>query len=169
MRATSPGARILHQGMTNRHDETVRELLQERAVWELKRVRLADDMPIAIEHAYYPPDIGLELEKRDLTSIIMYRVFESDLGLDIKEASQTISATRADAFSAELLGVEVGSPLLSMQRLTTSRRRTAPGAAPLRLSAGLLPVHHQPDAPARFGCPGNRLTRTTRKVHDERG
>ena len=33
----------------------------------------------------------------------MYRVFESDLGLDIKEASQTISATRADAFSAELL------------------------------------------------------------------
>jgi GntR family transcriptional regulator len=115
-----PGARILHQGMTNRHDETVRELLQERAVWELKRVRLADDTPIAIEHAHYPPDIGLELEKRDLTSIIMYRVFESDLGLDIKEASQTISATRADAFSAELLSVEVGSPLLSMQRLTTS-------------------------------------------------
>ena len=116
----APGARVLHQGMTNRHDEIVRELLQERAVWELKRVRLADDTPIAIEHAYYPPDIGLELEKRDLTSIIMYRVFESDLCIDIKEASQTISATRADAFSADLLGVEIGSPLLSMQRLTTS-------------------------------------------------
>ena len=115
-----PGARILHQGMTNRHDDTVRELLQERAVWELKRVRLADDTPIAIEHAYYPPDIGLELEKRDLTSILTYRVFESELGLEIKEASQTISATRAEAASATLLGVELRSPLISMQRLTTS-------------------------------------------------
>jgi GntR family transcriptional regulator len=115
-----PWARILHQGMTNRHDDPVRELLQERAVWELKRVRLAGDTPMAIEHAYYPPDIGLELEKRDLTSIIMYHVFESDLGLAIKEASQTISATRTDAFSVELLSVEAGSPLLSMQRLTTS-------------------------------------------------
>jgi GntR family transcriptional regulator len=113
-----PGARVLHQGMTNRHDPVVRALLQERAVWELKRVRLADETPIAIEHAYYPPDIGLELEKRDLTSIVMYRVFESDLGLDIQEATQTMSATRSDGFSAELLGVEVGSPLLSMQRLT---------------------------------------------------
>jgi GntR family transcriptional regulator len=115
-----PGARILHQGMTNQHDDTVRELLEERAVWELKRVRLADDAPIAIEHAYYPPDIGLELEKRDLTSIVMYRVFESELGLDIKEASQTIGATRADRSSAELLRIEAGSPLLSMQRLTTA-------------------------------------------------
>jgi GntR family transcriptional regulator len=113
-----PGARVLHQGMTNRHNAAVRELLRERAVWELRRVRLADATPIAIEHAWYPPDIGLELEKRDLTSIIMYRVFESDLKLDIKEASQTIGATRADPSSAALLSVETGSPLLSMQRLT---------------------------------------------------
>jgi GntR family transcriptional regulator len=115
-----PGARVLYQGMTNRHDPEVRKLLGERAVWELRRLRLADDAPIAIEHAYYPPDIGLELEKRDLTSIVMYRVFESELGLDIKEASQTIGATRADRSSAELLRIEAGSPLLSMQRLTTA-------------------------------------------------
>ena len=57
--------------MTNRHDAGVRDQLKERAVWQLKRLRLADDIPIAIEHAFYPPDIGLELEKRDLTSIIM--------------------------------------------------------------------------------------------------
>jgi GntR family transcriptional regulator len=116
-----PGARILQQGMTNRHDTEVRTQLRERAVWQLKRVRLADDTPIAIEHAFYPPDIGLELEKRDLTSIVMYRVFESELGFDIKEAMQTISASLADATSAKLLGVKVGSPLLSMERLTLNK------------------------------------------------
>jgi GntR family transcriptional regulator len=75
---------------------------------------------MAIEHAFYPPDIGLELEKRDLTSIVMYRFFEGDLGIDIKEATQTISATVADASAAELLGVAEGNPLLAMERLTRS-------------------------------------------------
>jgi GntR family transcriptional regulator len=115
-----PGARVLHQGMTNQHDDTVRNLLRERAVWELKRVRLADDMAISIEHAFYPPDIGLELEKRDLTSIVMYRVFENDLGIEVRNAQQTISATSADRRTGELLSVPEGSPLLSMERLTIS-------------------------------------------------
>ncbi|WP_375162038.1 UTRA domain-containing protein [Bradyrhizobium sp. RDT46] len=40
----------------------------------------------------------------------MYRVFEDELGLAIKDAQQTISADLADAGSAKLLGVKVGSP-----------------------------------------------------------
>ncbi len=115
-----PGARVLHKGMTNRHDEGVRERLRQRAVWELKRLRLADRIPIAVEHAFYPPEIGLELERRDLTSIVMYRVFEAELGIEVREASQTIGAALADDVAAELLGVPVGSPLLSMERLTLS-------------------------------------------------
>ena len=115
-----PGAKILLQGMTNKHDAEVRSQLRERAVWQLKRVRLADDIPIAIEHAFYPPDIGLELEKRDLTSIVMYRVFEAEIGFNIKEATQTISASLADATSAKLLGVKPGGPLLSIERLTVN-------------------------------------------------
>lgn len=115
-----PGARILLQGMTNRHDAEVRRQLHERAVWQLKRVRLADDIPIAIEHAFYPPDVGLELEKRDLTSIVMYRVFEAEIGFNIKEATQTISASLADATVARLLSVKAGSPLLSIERLTVN-------------------------------------------------
>ena len=79
-RRLSARRQVLQQGMTNRHDADVREQLRERAVWQLKRLRFADDTPIAIEHAFYPPDIGLELEKRDLTSIIMYSVFEDELG-----------------------------------------------------------------------------------------
>lgn len=115
-----PGARIISQGMTNRLDGDVREALRERAVFELKRLRFADGAPIAIEHAFYPPDIGLELEKRDLTSIVMYPVLESDLGLEVEHATQTIGATLAKPGDAKLLGVKVGSALISLERLTTS-------------------------------------------------
>ena len=115
-----PGARILRHGMTGTPDEALREALGERAVFELRRLRLADGAPIAIEHAFYPPDIGLELEKRDLTSIVMYRVFEEELGLDIEHATQTIGAALAEDGDAELLGVEVGSALITLERLATS-------------------------------------------------
>ena len=115
------GAKVLQQGMTNRHDVGVKEKLQERAVWQLKRLRLADDTPIAIEHAFYPPDVGLELEKRELIKIIMYSVLEDDLGHEIAEAKQTIGAGLTDATSAKLLGVKPGAPLLTIERLTLGK------------------------------------------------
>jgi GntR family transcriptional regulator len=115
-----PGARVLQTGAVEAPEAAVRQLLRASTVWQLKRVRLADETPIAIEHAFYPIEIGRELEPRDLTSIVMYRVFDDELKLDIKDAHQTVSATRADNSSAGLLGIEVGHPLLAMQRLTTS-------------------------------------------------
>ena len=151
-----PGARIIAQGMTNRMDDAVREALRERAVFELKRLRLADGSPIAIEHAYFPPDIGLELEKRDLTSIVMYRVFESDLGLEIEEAAQTISATLADKDAAKLLGVKIGSALVSLERLST-----ASDGRPLEfLRAVYLPEHFRFTVHLTRGRSGPRLSTT---------
>lgn len=135
----TPGARILTKGLIKPPDEGVREALGERAVWELQRLRFADETPIAIEHAFYPPDIGLELEKRDLVSIIMYRVFENELGLAIGQARQSLGATLADARDAALLGVARGSALLSVERLIVSSE-----GRPLELLRSLyLPDHYR--------------------------
>ena len=147
-----PGARIIGQGMTNRMDDAVRDALQERAVFELKRLRLADGSPIAIEHAFYPPDIGLEIETRDLTAIVMYRVFEGELGLEIGRAAQTISATLADEDAARLLSVSVGSALISLERLTA-----ASDGRPLEFLRSLyLPEHFRFTVHLTRGRPGPR-------------
>ncbi|MGM0562318.1 MAG: GntR family transcriptional regulator [Pseudomonadota bacterium] len=113
-----PGARIQLYGMTSDHDEGVRTALQERAVWQLRRIRYADDKAIAVEHAYYPPDIGLALEKRDLISIKMYRVFEEELGLTIKQGTQTISAKLSSQDEDAELELSEPTALVSMERLT---------------------------------------------------
>lgn len=132
-----PGARILRKGATNRHDAGVTAALGERAVFELRRLRTADGAPIAIEHAFYPPDIGIELEARDLTAVVIYRVFEGELGLDIGHATQTIGAALASQDEAALLGVAVGSALITLERLTTSSERR-----PLELLRSVyLPQH----------------------------
>jgi len=113
----TPGARIELSGMTADHDKGVRAALQERAVWQLRRVRFADDRPVAVEHAYYPPDIGLALEGRDLVSIMMYRIFESDMNLTIKQGTQTISACLSSPQQMAELELDEPTALVSMERL----------------------------------------------------
>lgn len=113
-----PSGAILHQGLTNRLDAAVTVALKERAVFELRRLRFADGTPVAIEQAFYPPDIGLELEKRDLTEAAIYRIFEDELGFEIKEAVQMIGATLASREQAEQLDFEPGQPLTSIERTT---------------------------------------------------
>ncbi len=116
-----PGARILVKGMTNKFPQEVKNELKLNAVWELKRLRLADDIPIAIEHAFYPPEIGLELEGRDLENMAIYRFFEEELQMPLKEASQMISAVKANDYEAKKLGIDVKEPLLYIERITYSK------------------------------------------------
>lgn len=115
-----PSSQVLNQGMTNRHDAEVATALKERAVFELRRIRFADGTPIAIEHAFYPPDIGLELDGRDLSSAPIYRILEDDLGFVIGDAMQTMGAKLADEEQAKHLDVAPGTPLTSVERLTSS-------------------------------------------------
>jgi GntR family transcriptional regulator len=115
---SEPSGIILHQEMTNRHDTAVATALKERAVFELRRLRVVDGTPVAIEQAFYPPDIGLELERRDLADAAIYKIFEDELGFEIREAEQTIGATLADPEQARHLDIEQGQPLTSVERLT---------------------------------------------------
>lgn len=114
-----PGGVILAQGMTKSFPRAVAEALDQNVVFELRRLRLANDLPVAVEHAFYPPEIGVDLQDRDLRMAAVYRIFEDDLGLTVKEARQTLSADLADADLAAHLHVAPRSPLITVQRLTT--------------------------------------------------
>ncbi|GLQ55810.1 GntR family transcriptional regulator [Devosia nitrariae] len=134
-----PGARILDMGMTSECDQAVRDALEEPAVWQLKRVRYANDTPIAIEWAFYPPGIGAELAGRDLLSIRMYEVFEKELGLEIKAAEQVIGARLSDRDEEVALGLASTGALIAMTRVT----RTSDGRAIEFLRAVYRPDYFQ--------------------------
>ncbi|WP_028547292.1 GntR family transcriptional regulator [Paenibacillus sp. UNC451MF] len=116
----TPGAQILAKGVTNKFPSKVKSALNVQVVWELKRIRYADDKPIAIEWAFFPPEIGLELEKQDLTTIAMYKCLEEELSIPLKEAKQMISAVNASEEEALQLGIEDNEALLYMERVTYS-------------------------------------------------
>jgi GntR family transcriptional regulator len=69
----------------------------------------------------------------------MYELFESEFGVRMIRAEEQIRAVAADAATAQLLAVEPGAPLLSVERLSRTY-----GDKPVELRRGLYHTaqHH---------------------------
>ncbi|RXT07025.1 GntR family transcriptional regulator [Ammoniphilus sp. CFH 90114] len=94
----------------------------EDSIILIKRVRLADGEPIAIETSYWPKSIGEHLLKEDLESVAFYKILEQH-GVQLLEADEEISAVAATKEDSFLLGVKEQEPLLQMERLTLDNNR----------------------------------------------
>ena len=86
-------------------------------VVDLVRIRLADGSPISLEHARFPADLVPGLPERDLSGSI-YELIDEAYGLRPDTATETMEVVGAAPLEASILGIEAGSPLLSITRTT---------------------------------------------------
>lgn len=81
----------------------------------LRRQRSTDGTPVAVLENFLPGDFSditsEQLEERGLYQILRTR------GVTIRIAKQKIGARRAQGDEAELLGIDKGSPVLTMERI----------------------------------------------------
>ncbi len=86
-------------------------------VYIIKRIRLADGAPMALETAYIPVNLvpGLTAENSNQS---LYQYIENDLSLSISEASQEIEASIASSKEAESLSIKSGEPILLIVRIS---------------------------------------------------
>lgn len=85
----------------------------------LRRLRLADNVPVAIETSEVPDSLAPGLSRAaDFSAVSLYGVLRERYGLVPTRAEQTLVADRADAASAAELGLDEGDPVLRMTRLT---------------------------------------------------
>ncbi|MES2056533.1 MAG: GntR family transcriptional regulator [Pseudomonadota bacterium] len=82
------------------------------------RVRSLDGEPLGHLISYVPTDLGEHITRAGLRSTPILALIEQ-AGVKIGAATQTISATLADATLAATLAVEVGSPILRISRTVT--------------------------------------------------
>jgi GntR family transcriptional regulator len=80
------------------------------------RVRLIDGAPFSYLVTHVPERIGVTYSEADLASTPLLGLLERS-GIVVNEASQSIGATLAGPDVAEALGLEIGSPLLSLTRV----------------------------------------------------
>ena len=88
-------------------------------VIDVLRLRLLDGEPVLLERDTFIESVGRLLFDFDPDSSSIYAHL-IDAGVDIHGAQRTLSAVAADATAAELLGVDVGAPLLQEIRVATT-------------------------------------------------
>ncbi|MFB9757390.1 GntR family transcriptional regulator [Ectobacillus funiculus] len=86
-------------------------------VYEIKRIRLADQVPMALEIVYASANLikGLTEEKVNHS---LYQYIEEQLHLKIGHAAQSVEASIASETEGEHLNIRKGSPILLLQRNT---------------------------------------------------
>lgn len=84
-------------------------------LFKLERVRMLDEVPIAIDRSIVPADLAPGLADVDFHTESLYTALAS-AGLVLANAETTIEAREADSTIAEHLRVAVGKPILVMHQ-----------------------------------------------------
>lgn len=90
------------------------------AVVNVRRVLSFEAAPTVLDDIWLPGALfkGLTAERLADYKGPMYGLFESEFGVRMIRAEEQIRAVLADSISANLLGLGVGAPLLSVERLS---------------------------------------------------
>ena len=87
----------------------------------LKRLRLADGEPVAIETAYLPENRCRGLLKEQLATRSLYDILTKKYDLKPVRATQQMEAIACPSAEARLLGTRRGAPVLHIHRTTYDR------------------------------------------------
>ncbi|MBW1640243.1 GntR family transcriptional regulator [Microbacterium resistens] len=113
-----PGTEVLVHEVVPADDQVAAALGCEPGteVLHLRRRRSTDGVPVAVLENYLPAEFAVvtaeQLEARGLYQILRAR------GVAIRVAKQTIGARRAEDDEDELLGIDEGGPVLTMERVS---------------------------------------------------
>jgi GntR family transcriptional regulator len=95
-------------------------LLEGEQAYMLKRLRLADGDPVAVEVAYIPCKLCPGLLGEDLSAGSLFSILKTKYSLVPTWADAEIEAAEATKEEAKLLGIKVGNPVLIARRVTFS-------------------------------------------------
>jgi GntR family transcriptional regulator len=100
------------------------QLAKGKRVMQIKRVRLADGVPLSFDETYLPLPLGRQIARNDLRVHPIFTLLEQEYGVPLVEADYELEAAIATKTVADALKVRVGSPIFQIERtsLTTGNR-----------------------------------------------
>jgi len=122
-RGQQPGAQILQKEIVPAAYPVARALEMEVGgpVVLLKRLRLSDEEPVAIETAHLPEALCPGIVEQIAQDGSLYDVLTSKFDIIPTRAEQQVEAVLCPAAEAKVLGVKKGAPMLHMFRVTYGR------------------------------------------------
>ncbi|GAB2511442.1 HTH-type transcriptional repressor YvoA [Corynebacterium atrinae] len=115
--------RTLWVGRTSADAHTACQLNVEvgSQIVTIKRLRLLNDEPLAIERLNFPLDVGRPLLDFDTDNCSVHREL-SRLGVGFESANRSMSAALSNGEDSELLGIPEGSPIMQVELLAASKQ-----------------------------------------------
>jgi len=116
-RGMIPSSKLLSFAIIPADEKAAQELAigENAPIYKIKRIRLADGSPMALETALIPVNLVPGLNE-DNSNQSLYQYVEDVLSLSISEARQEIEASIAGQAEAEMLSIEKGAPILLIVR-----------------------------------------------------
>lgn len=108
-------------------------------VFEVRRVRFADDTPVAYETSYINHGLCPGIEKHDFSHESLYDVLAHEYGVRVGHGVERVSIARATAPEARHLVIDEGEPVFFVQAL----ERTASGDPVEYLKAVYVPSRYR--------------------------
>jgi len=134
-RGLQPSAKVLSLDLRT-PDAAVAQALklgENHKVYCLKRLRYVDGEPVAVVTSFLPATIFPEIQKQDLESQSLYRIFEQTYKRRLRWAEEVIGAATANEEDAKVLQAAVGSAVLLIKETTYDSRET-----PIEYSVSVL-------------------------------
>lgn len=89
------------------------DLKEKEQVYNLKRLRYANDIPVAIEEEFIPEKFCPNMDKYDLTGSL-YRILKDGYSHSMSYGDNTVEAAKPSRQERELLNISSGTPVLNV-------------------------------------------------------
>lgn len=124
-RGMKPGARVIDLSVKKATAviQNKLEIAPSESVLTLKRLRLADEKPMAIEMAHLPLSRFPGLTRFDFNDGSLYHYLKTHYGVEIAHAVQTIEVAMPSSSDQELLNMPSNVPVLLTERVTMDGNR----------------------------------------------
>ena len=118
-RGLKPSAKVIDEAIrpATPEEASVFGLGVQALVFELVRLRMLDDRPVALDRARIPLAVAPAIADRDYTTASVYEALASANAVPVR-ADVIVSAIVADEASAAELGIDLGAPLIVCKTLS---------------------------------------------------
>jgi GntR family transcriptional regulator len=119
-----PSSKVLLQEVIPASEEVLNELKLPNGtrVTHLRALRMAKQLPFAVEEMYFPYERFPALAELDLNNCSVYATLERIYDAHPQEALDLITAGSATHEDAALLGLNKGAPIMRVTRVSTDRQ-----------------------------------------------
>jgi GntR family transcriptional regulator len=121
-RGGKPSSRLLSLILSHAGDESQSffGLAPNELVYEMRRLRYHDDLPLAVEVVQLPQKLFPGIDKFSWDTESLYKVMKSAYGVQLSRCDSEILAAPATREQANLLNLNVASPLIVINRRSYS-------------------------------------------------